>query len=455
MRDKRPRLWWTLLIMILAAMAAESCAMRPAGTEAPGSRTETPAPATPVPTEAIYYTVEFRCGDETADRQEILSGAYAVPPEEIPGLRLLGWETENGLEAHPEAAPVNADAVYCAVLRPVLDRESPFLFPDDNGLLRPESPLTGGDAALAMRTLLPDESWIGDQLEKWDAAPEEPAATTDFVGVLNAVFAPEEVSSALDLLPDDDTLTRAQAALILSRLMELPAGEAPYYPDLLLSHPALEALSSAAAPGTLTPESVANMTQDGFLWFDGYLYRPDENGYFLTDQVYDSLYFGPDGRYTCGNEELDGYVAQTIVEYTSPENSRLDNLHELYFHVKNDFEYLRRNYYYSGATGWDIDEALTIFRTNKGNCYCYAGAFCALARGLGYNAVTYSGTIGIQEQQHAWTEITLDDQIYICDPEIEMNYWVWMKEYTDNFMMRREKSAGWNYIAIGRTVEYE
>ena len=36
-----------------------------------------------------------------------------------------------------------------------------------------------------------------------------------------------------------------------------------------------------------------------------------------------------------------------------------------------------------------------------------------------------------------------------------MNYWVWLKEYTNNFMMRREKSAGWNYIAIGRTVEYE
>ncbi|MBQ3277107.1 MAG: transglutaminase domain-containing protein, partial [Oscillospiraceae bacterium] len=216
-----------------------------------------------------------------------------------------------------------------------------------------------------------------------------------------------------------------------------------------------DALSAAAGPGTLTPDAVMEMTQDGFLWFDGYLYRPDENGYFLTDQVYDSLYFDANGRYTCGNEELDGYVARTILEYTSAENTRLDNLHALYFHVKNDFEYLRRNFYYSGATGWDIEEALTIFRTNKGNCYCYAGAFCALARGMGYNAVTYSGTIGIQEQQHAWTEITLDDQIYICDPEIEMNYWVWLKEYTNNFMMRREKSAGWNYIAIGRTVEYE
>ena len=47
--------------------------------------------------------------------------------------------------------------------------------------------------------------------------------------------------------------------------------------------------------------------------------------------------------------------------------------------MKNDFQYLTRNYYDSGATGWDIDEALTIFRTNKGNCYCYAAAFWAAA----------------------------------------------------------------------------
>ncbi len=134
----------------------------------------------------------------------------------------------------------------------------------------------------------------------------------------------------------------------------------------------------------------------------------------------------------------------------TPDAARLDDLKAIYYHVKNDFQYLTRNYYDSGATGWDIDEALTIFRTNKGNCYCYAGAFCALARGLGYNARTYSGSIGIENQPHAWTEITLDGKIYICDPEIEMNYWL-LQMYTDNFMMLRENSLSWNYQSVGRT----
>ena len=38
-------------------------------------------------------------------------------------------------------------------------------------------------------------------------------------------------------------------------------------------------------------------------------------------------------------------------------------------------------------TGWEIPEAITLYETGKGNCYCYAGVFLSLARGLGYNAV--------------------------------------------------------------------
>ena len=456
MRIKRPRHVWTLLILLTAALIAEGCAMRPRNAGTAGYQTSaTPSPATPVPTEAIYYTVEYRFGDEILSREKVLSGAHSVPPGEIPGTRLLGWAMEDGQPAQPGNSPVEKDAVYYAVARPLLRRSSPFLYPDEYGLLRPDSSLSAADAAQAMRSLLPDTVWVQDLMDRWDAAPEEAVTMEDFLSALNAVFTPEEIASVQDLIPETETLTRSQAAVLLVRLLDFPAGEILYYPDLSPSHYALDALSAAAVPGTLTPEAITEQTQDGFLWFDGYLYRPDESGYFITDQEFDSLYFDANGRYTSGNQELDGYVAATIAEYTLPDKTRLENLHELYFHVKNDFEYLRRNYYASGATGWDIEEALTIFRTNKGNCYCYAGAFCALARGMGYNAVTYSGTIGIQEQAHAWTEITLDDEIYICDPEIEMNYWVWLKEYTDNFMMRREKSGGWNYIAMGRTVNYE
>ena len=53
-------------------------------------------------------------------------------------------------------------------------------------------------------------------------------------------------------------------------------------------------------------------------------------------------------------------------------------------------------------------------------------------------------------------EILLDGEVYICDPEIEMNYW-WLAAlngdnsmYTDNFMMLRRNAGNWNYQAVGR-----
>ena len=91
-----------------------------------------------------------------------------------------------------------------------------------------------------------------------------------------------------------------------------------------------------------------------------------------------------------------------------------------------------------------------MYETGKGNCYNYTGVFWSLARGLGYNAVTWSGTMGTQNQPHSWTEILYDGQIYICDPEIELNYWL-LEIYTDNFWMKKENSYGWNYQAVGRS----
>ena len=104
----------------------------------------------------------------------------------------------------------------------------------------------------------------------------------------------------------------------------------------------------------------------------------------------------------------------------TPDAARLDDLKAIYYHVKNDFQYLTRNYYDSGATGWDIDEALTIFRTNRGNCYCYASAFWAAARALGFDAKIVSGTYGEEEAPHGWVEILRGGERYTYDVEIEM-----------------------------------
>ena len=442
-----------LAAVLLAAVYLHGCGYRaeaaPLASNAPAA-----AETTPAPTEAPVYTVEYRLGDNILQSESVPFGgapaAAAVLPE---GLFLVAWTDKTGERVDPAAEPVEADIVYYALARPVLNSNAAFLFPDEYGLLRPESTMTRGECAAALRALAPEKFPDFALPASPDAEGDGPLTREEFKAVLEALFDPEAVGPVLAALPETEreNATRAEFAYGVSRLLgKENAAEDVYYPDVPPAHWASAELLAAAGGGTLTKESLESMTRDGFLWFGGYLYRLGDDGYFLTDSEFDGLYFDKNGRYTSGNAELDDYVAQTLSDFMTPGAARLDDLKAVYYHVKNDFQYLTRNYYDSGATGWDIDEALTIFRTNKGNCYCYAGAFCALARGLGYNARTYSGSIGIENQPHAWTEITLDGKIYICDPEIEMNYWL-LQMYTDNFMMLRENSLGWNYQAVGRT----
>lgn len=441
-----------LAAVLLAAAFLHGCGYR---TEAAPLTADAPvaeAP-TPVPTETPVYTVEYRLGDDVLQTESIPFGGTPAADAALPeGLYLVAWTDETGARVDLSAS-VTADTVYYALARPVLSSDAAFLFPDEYGLLRPESTMTRGECAAALRALAPEEFLDPALPASPDAEGDGPLTREEFKAVLEALFDPEAVGPVLDALPETESenTTRAEFAYGVSRLLgKENAAEDVYYPDVPPAHWASAELLAAAGSGTLTKESLVSMTRDGFLWFGGYLYRLGEDGFFLTDEESDGLYYDKNGRYTSGSAELDGYVAQTLSDFMTPDAARLDDLRAVYYHVKNDFQYLTRNYYDSGATGWDIDEALTIFRTNKGNCYCYAGAFCALARGLGYNARTYSGSIGKENQPHAWTEIALDGKIYICDPEIEMNYWL-LQMYTDNFMMLRENSLGWNYQAVGRT----
>lgn len=448
MAVQRLRQWIFFMGMILCLSLTMGCGLRPEPA-APPEPEVTPEPS---PTPVVTHTAVFYDGDILLSSQNVIDGQYAQIPQEIPGMLLLGWSTAGGASADP-AQPVTADAAFYAVTRPVLS-ENVFLFPDVHGLLRPDSPYTRADAADTASAL-----WPSGGSGVFPAPPAEragePLPRSEFISLVHALFVPEEADAVIaSVLPQEgDTLTRAQAAACLSGLMSpMAVPEDAYYPDVAPSYWAHDALLRAAGKGPLTPDALLaqGQTKDGFLWLDGYLYRLDEAGYFFTGE-YDSLIFGMNGRYSSGNEELDAYVAQTLVTYMLPENSRLDDLRALYLHVKNDFKYLVRSHYDSGVEGWDLDEALVMFQTGKGNCYNFTGAFCYLARGMGYNARTWSGTMGVRDQPHSWTEITLDGRIYICDPEIELNYWLLDPPiYSDNFMMPKEESGGWNYQAVGR-----
>lgn len=470
MSQKKPgaRALWFLLPLFLAMAAG--CGLRP--TDAP-LRLEPEATASvspsPSPAPTVQYVLEFRDGEALLSRQSLPEGALPeIPAPE--GRRLLGWVDARGESVTPGEIPVSEDAVYYALTRPVLAEDAVFLFADAYGRLRPADPFTRSDAALAAAALCPSEGGSFFPAPAEDSA-REPLSRGEFLELLNALFDPESTQALMDaaLPTQGEELTRAMAANVIAGLLgPIQVPEGAYYPDAGEAVWARDALLRAAGPSSLSPEDLRSRTKDGFLWIEGWLYALDEEGYFITGDYYfdpeesAGLLFDENGRFTSGEPALDRYVAETLAEYVQPDRERLEDLRAVYYHVKDDFQYLTRNYYDSGATGWENQEALTLFETGKGNCYCYAAVFRSLARGLGYNAVCYSGSMGSQNQPHAWTEITMEDgRIYICDPEIEMNYW-WLAElnhdptmYTDNFMVPREKSGMWNYQAQGRKVHYE
>ena len=449
-----------LLYAIASALLLSGCVMRPERSTAPVGEEPSPTAGPTVPPEIITHTVEFRHNGNVLSAQTLEDGAVPQVPAEVEGLRLLGWTDETGQRVDP-AVPVTEDRVFQADTRPLLKGCTDWLLPRANGFLMPEDSFTHGDALAALDILLADGSALDSLTAGWAAdedAAAAPLSREEFTALLYALFDVPDCDSVLaDAFPAPEaTVTRARAAFCLSRLTDAEPRPEFYYPDAAPDRWAYDELSAAALPGTLDRQELIEKTLDDFLWFDGYLYRLDEEGWFLTDMEYDGLYYGPDGRYTSGNRELDEYVAKSVILYTLSSQTRLEKLKSLYVHVKNDFKYLVRNYYDNGSHGWEIPEALTLYKTGMGNCYCYAGVFWSLARGVGYNATAYSGTMGNQNQPHAWTEITLDGRVYICDPEIEMNYW-WLANvnhdntmFTDNFMMPREQSGAWNYLSIGR-----
>ncbi|MBR6208121.1 MAG: transglutaminase domain-containing protein [Oscillospiraceae bacterium] len=460
MRKRRllPGFFCCFLLIVLSLFAG--CGIRPADQPIRSpAEDETPPAAAPVPsaTQPSSYTVEFWYGDSLIDSQTVAPGTLPAVPS-IRALRVQGWTDEIGETVDPDAAPVTDNVKYYAVVGPVIKEDALFFFADEHGFLRPEDPFTRRDAAMAVAALVPGESDTIYPMPGEDTA-DEPMLRTEFLELICSLFDPETAESIMkSILPyEADTTSRAIAANVIAALLgPIHVPEGAYYPDVSPYSWGVNAILRAAGPSDLSPEALRQQSKDDCLWIDGMLYVLDEMGYFRTGE-YNGLTFDGNGRFTSGDATLDRYVAETLVKYIQPDRPRLEDLRAIYYHVKSDFQYLTRNYYASGETGWENQEALTLFETGRGNCYCYAGLFRSLARGLGYNAVCYSGTMGNQNQPHAWTEITMEDgRVYICDPEIEMNYW-WVAAmnndpslYTDNFMMPIEKSAGWNYQAVGR-----
>ena len=161
---------------------------------------------------------------------------------------------------------------------------------------------------------------------------------------------------------------------------------------------------------------------EGPLYVGQDYYYIGADGLPVADGYVGTLYFGPDGLYTSGDEEIDTYAKLLLAEAVTDNMTSEERLRAAYDYIRDNFTYLRRNYYERGEVGWELEEARTMLRTKRGNCYNYASAFWAVSRQLGYDARVVSGGVGWSGSPHGWVEIDDEGVPYIYDTELEMSY---------------------------------
>lgn len=409
------------------------------------------------PAEPLSYTVSFLVGDEVYNTQTVQQGQCpASVLVEIPGLRFEGWQDAGGNPVQPETVAVQGNVSYTARGTAELCRHMPYLQVDEFGFLRPDELLTSGELEYALQALTEEaarpflpyveisDSISGSQLKE----------------VLMAFYPADTVAATVDCA-DTDTVTRAMFAGYMHKLLGrdddekfvLGAGmEVPE--DVTSLRSDVTVLLEACLRHTADPEgqqwSDLNVTtgwEPGLHLVDGWLFYVQPDGQLLRNGQLDDLQFGPDGRYTSGDPELDILVADVLCRIVeeNPDLEGLDLLRKVFDHCHQDYKYVRKDAYLFGQTGWEIEDAKEMLMTGRGNCYNFAAIFWALAQGMGYDVQCLAGTCTGTDQPHGWVVLHYEDAYYFVDPE-------WQYAYTereifdkDMFMLTMDEVWWWTY----------
>ena len=352
-------------------------------------------------------TVSFLLRGETLQRFTLAEGESLPACESaLTGLSLDGWLDEAGERVDPWAESLQGERVFTAVVRLALPGHSPFLFPDENGFLNPDAPLDDRALAAALEALLPPGGEEELRALRWEltALAGESASRRDFArAILQSLgWTPAErlLSDASAVAPPDLDRNDADFALLLE-------ASVPHRAD----------------DGGLTwPEqTLSTGREEGILLCGDELYCVGADGFLLRDASLGPLYFGADGRYLSGDEALDERVKSCLAalrqQFPADAADRAAMLRHAYDFVRDGFSYQNGGSRAEGVD-WRPADARTLFDTGAGDGGCFAAAFCALARQLGYpaNVVCRGGEAG---DGLAWTDIILRGYPYVFDPLAE------------------------------------
>ena len=165
----------------------------------------------------------------------------------------------------------------------------------------------------------------------------------------------------------------------------------------------------------------------GLQELDGSMFYVErEDGPFVAGYDLGYLHFGDNGRYTSGDQEVDGYVDTIMAGIIQGDTASLLNeekLREAYdVLLFGNYDYMTRpTGWQRGTTSWSLDCARTMYQTRRGSCYYWAASFLYLARRLGFQAYPVCGGVNENNALHAWVMIDHGSQIDDNDVNTEQN----------------------------------
>lgn len=328
----------------------------------------------------------------------------------------------------PRFYDVPADAWYASA---IIKAAGLGLMDGENGLFRPAEPATRAECASALVLLLPYDS------NKFVGFPDvQPGYWAYDAIIRTAGYGLFKGDNEGNFRPES-SLQRCEVVAVFNRLL----GREPdrlYIAGLGQSIPFSDVSDLHWAYWDIMEASISHRCEvnssgveswvradvrlpDGPQRINGQLYRV-ENGTFVKNQSIDGLWFDEYGRYTTGNAELDTLLNDIVEQQTDDSMTRDQKLRALFDYIVNNYRYLARPNVSKGTIGWEPEYALYFLQNGKGNCFCYAAAYCLLCRELGLPAYTWVGASGSANSPHGWVEIPLDGTTYMFDPELQWYY---------------------------------
>ena len=446
-------------------------------------------------------------GDEHTVELERGASFTLTPPAEMEHYRFLGWRSEDGRLLYNETLTPDRDLYFAAEYAVVLsaDAELPLLFCDEKAHYRPLEPLTRAECAELLASLLTAPVTRGEGFSDLDAdnACTEAAEKLQALGVVKGPrFEPDNTLSRAEYLSmlarfypaaqgtyrfsdlnsdnksypafclaaeqgwiesgetvaarPDETLTRADAAIILNRLLGRSYQPGDYYiTDLAEDDPLYAEIVMAAGAQALIPpvfpddvldEVALDELEPGLHLHGVLLFCVTEDHELLRNGSFDGFSFNNLGHYTSGDEELDALLQPVLQKCCDGKETREEMLRAIYDYLMDTILYRKGGLRDFGDNSWSIEEARELFTTWHGNCYSYAAAFCELSRAIGYPTVVYSGQMGTPPRPHGWAEIEIKGVTYIFDPENEAVKRQFLNEYVDMYMLGPIAANRWNYL---------